>query len=414
MHLTFRKYYSPDGFGNINYSSPGGAPPGFINVAGARNGLSVDPAQFIVLGNVLNETPGPAILLDDREIPFNGHSLTFTDLVPGAGVISRVQFWELAGLPVNIIQNGTGSFEIGNEGIFFTLTPANWGQSYADPLAPGGVITMDRWMMSYRLDDNNQGGIGMPDAVLNFSYNMNPSGGRINTDDGAWRLGFETNFNGDIGGVSDLDFEFHLPEVTLFDGVTIQRTQSFYINKLTGDTLVQYTSEDFSFLTIGGGPQEWAHFETINKVGARLTLYTDFSGTTAGDIYFLNGNNGDISLFQGTGTQFGWTPDFTNHPKDFMFMDGQNNFWLNQSSDLAKPGGQGVTMVGQITSDLTDTDPSAQLQVWSTTKGFSPPNMTTTQRLAIATTALMLLVCDTTLKKLALWTGTAWEIVTSI
>lgn len=56
---------------------------------------------------------------------------------------------------------------------------------------------------------------------------------------------------------------------------------------------------------------------------------------------------------------------------------------------------------------------SALLNVTSTTKGFLPPRMTTTQKNAIATPAAGLVVYDTTLNKLCVYT-TAWETITSI
>ena len=62
----------------------------------------------------------------------------------------------------------------------------------------------------------------------------------------------------------------------------------------------------------------------------------------------------------------------------------------------------------------TNTLASAILQADSTTKGFLPPRMTTAQKNAIATPATGLVVYDTTLNKLALYTGAAWETVTSI
>jgi hypothetical protein len=58
-------------------------------------------------------------------------------------------------------------------------------------------------------------------------------------------------------------------------------------------------------------------------------------------------------------------------------------------------------------------DNSAQLQVDSTTKGFLPPRMTTTEKNAIATPAAGLVVYDTTLNKLCVYT-TAWETITSL
>ena len=56
---------------------------------------------------------------------------------------------------------------------------------------------------------------------------------------------------------------------------------------------------------------------------------------------------------------------------------------------------------------------SAQLEVISTTKGFLPPRMTTAQKNAITTPAAGLVVFDTTLNKLCVYT-TAWQTITSV
>jgi hypothetical protein len=57
---------------------------------------------------------------------------------------------------------------------------------------------------------------------------------------------------------------------------------------------------------------------------------------------------------------------------------------------------------------------SAEMAVTSTTRGFLPPRMTTTQKNAISTPATGLVLYDTTLNKLAVYTGSAWETVTSL
>jgi len=62
----------------------------------------------------------------------------------------------------------------------------------------------------------------------------------------------------------------------------------------------------------------------------------------------------------------------------------------------------------------TTINSSAILQTDSTTKGFLPPRMTTTQKNAIATPASGLVVYDTTLGKLCVRGATAWETITSI
>lgn len=56
---------------------------------------------------------------------------------------------------------------------------------------------------------------------------------------------------------------------------------------------------------------------------------------------------------------------------------------------------------------------SAISQIDSTTKGFLPPRMTTAQKNAIAAPAAGLVVYDTTLNKLCVYT-TAWETITSV
>jgi len=52
--------------------------------------------------------------------------------------------------------------------------------------------------------------------------------------------------------------------------------------------------------------------------------------------------------------------------------------------------------------------PTARLAVNSTTQGFLPPRMTTTQKLAIATPAAGLMVYDTTLNQMSYYNGTIW------
>jgi len=70
----------------------------------------------------------------------------------------------------------------------------------------------------------------------------------------------------------------------------------------------------------------------------------------------------------------------------------------------------GDLMVGFSTNKLA----SARLQVDSTTTGFLPPRMTTTQKNAIASPAAGLVVYDTTLGKLCVRTASSWETITSV
>jgi len=55
----------------------------------------------------------------------------------------------------------------------------------------------------------------------------------------------------------------------------------------------------------------------------------------------------------------------------------------------------------------------AVLELLSTTKGFLPPRMTSTQRDAIVSPPEGLVIYNTTTHKLNVYTGSAWEAVTS-
>lgn len=60
------------------------------------------------------------------------------------------------------------------------------------------------------------------------------------------------------------------------------------------------------------------------------------------------------------------------------------------------------------TTQYCFTEPSAVLEATSTTRGFLPPRMTTTQKNAIASPAAGLMVYDTTLSTMSFYNGAAW------
>jgi hypothetical protein len=68
---------------------------------------------------------------------------------------------------------------------------------------------------------------------------------------------------------------------------------------------------------------------------------------------------------------------------------------------------------GNVAIGTTTDVASAILQASSTTQGFLPPRMTTSQKTAIASPTAGLVVFDTTLNKLCVYT-TTWETITSI
>jgi hypothetical protein len=87
--------------------------------------------------------------------------------------------------------------------------------------------------------------------------------------------------------------------------------------------------------------------------------------------------------------------------------------YLNGSTKSTAAGATGIQSTGvliaaSVSQSSFDPEDSAQLQVDSTTKGFLPPRMTTTQVEAIEATA-GLVIYDTTTNKLQCYDGSSWN-----
>ena len=93
----------------------------------------------------------------------------------------------------------------------------------------------------------------------------------------------------------------------------------------------------------------------------------------------------------------------------FTSTNGPLNLGANNTNNYVT-----ITTSGQLGVNATSPNASAKVQIDSTTQGFLPPRVTTTQKNAIATPAAGLMVFDTTLVKLCVYNGTAWETITSI
>jgi hypothetical protein len=73
-----------------------------------------------------------------------------------------------------------------------------------------------------------------------------------------------------------------------------------------------------------------------------------------------------------------------------------------------------INSSGNLGVGTTSPNASAIIDAQSTTKGVRMPNMTTTQKNAISSPAAGLMVFDTTLAKLCVYSGSAWQTITSV
>jgi hypothetical protein len=95
--------------------------------------------------------------------------------------------------------------------------------------------------------------------------------------------------------------------------------------------------------------------------------------------------------------------DFNN-----QYQANQFHIWLNGAAEQMRLTSTGLGI------GTTSPSASAILDAQSTTKGVRMPNMTTTQKNAISSPAAGLMVFDTTLSKLCVYSGAAWQTITSV
>jgi hypothetical protein len=138
-----------------------------------------------------------------------------------------------------------------------------------------------------------------------------------------------------------------------------------------------------------------------NSAGTQLFKIADDGaitiGTSGSTIFTVNSLYGFINmsggyLGYGFSTSEAWT-----------YRNGSN---VSQF----KIGTTGNAIFNGTLSLGNGSDPvaSAQVEITSTTKGFLPPRMTTTQKNAIASPATGLVVMDITTFKLCVYNGTSW------
>lgn len=243
--------------------------------------------------------------------------------------------------------------------------------------------------------------------LFNEVYTINNSGAQTGTLTGLFLNATETALNGithnlmdlQVGGVSK--FKVGNQGSLTADG-NIQINGGYLtfsslsrIRSTVDSNIVLFNNaiNNFNLLQLGGTTSS---FPAIKRNGAQIdfrladdsgycNLYTGFillAGTPR--LYFIDGTN----FFNHTGSALTY---FNNSVLAFTFSH-----------------------TGALFASSGTIDASARVQIDSTTKGFLPPRMTTTQKNAIATPATGLVVFDTTLAKLAVYTGAAWETVTSV
>jgi hypothetical protein len=148
--------------------------------------------------------------------------------------------------------------------------------------------------------------------------------------------------------------------------------------------------------------------------GTSARVRTLISDTTSGgytQLAIQGPSNGGaaMQIYDGSGVA---VADFGMNTagKDFALINrmtsGIMQFYTHNGTSLATR--LYISATGNILVNSTTENASAILQADSTTKGFLPPRMTTTQKNAIGTPAAGLQVYDSTLNQMSYYNGTTW------
>jgi hypothetical protein len=202
--------------------------------------------------------------------------------------------------------------------------------------------------------------------------------------------------------------------------LSVNGTSFFSGNIALGSTSTIARSNISNRINITGGTTAIAYeyegniLSDVTADARGYSTYIATSGTFSLNIlrhFFANAP----STFSATITnQYGFMADSgligaTNNYGFFGGIAAGTNRW-----NIYMNGTANNYMAGVLTIGTTSPNASAKVQIDTTTQGFLPPRMTTTQKNAIGTPAAGLVIFDTTLAKLCVYSGSAWQTITSV
>jgi hypothetical protein len=203
-----------------------------------------------------------------------------------------------------------------------------------------------------------------------------------------------------VSGTSRVDGNLELFSTGVNQRSIIAYTQ-FGSNNIAIELILQTGANR---ILIQGGVTPLDYINIIsNRTGASDSLVI-FNSTTKGiALPNMTTTQRDAIRNFGNTTLTNGLTIYNNTTTTIDYYNGTN--WQN----IIAPNSNGNVLIG-TTTDVA----SSILTINSTTKGVLFPRMTTTQKNAISSPATGLVVYDTTLNKLSVYTGSAWETVTSL
>lgn len=188
-------------------------------------------------------------------------------------------------------------------------------------------------------------------------------------------------------------------------------TTSLLVDKSDGNTsfLVRDDAQSIFYGGVAMNFYNASQYLNIKGAGTTNATYSVKVTNSAATSLFLIQDDGKVVVQNNTLTVSGYGARINNLQVGVL---GSKTISSTDTDSAVTITGSGVVVTGGGTTGTPNA--SALLQVDSTVRGFLPPRMTTTQKNAIATPAAGLMVFDTTLAKLCVYSGSAWETITSV
>jgi hypothetical protein len=222
-------------------------------------------------------------------------------------------------------------------------------------------------------------------------------------------------------------------------GATTASTGAFTTLSATGVTTVQAGTAALPAITTSGDTNTGIFFPAADTIafseGGAEAMRIDSSGnvgigtSSPVDLLQVNRSSGSgvtsgISLTTaagavGDGSYIKWTGATTGEKIARIdgVMEGTDVGSIRFNTGNGSDGFSERVRIdssGNVGIGTSSPNASAILDAQSTTKGVRMPNMTTTQKNAISSPAAGLMVFDTTLAKLCVYSGSAWQTITSV
>ena len=361
-------------------------------------------------------------------------------------------------LPLSFFTNGSGQFAINTSGAFGIGSVAGATVSYGTSgqlFVSGGSAAQPSWTNTVSAATTFSTSITSP--VHYATTITSPAATNLTIQSaGTTAMTIDTSQNVGIGTTSP-SAKLHVVNATGGTAISAGNANaSLYVNYLDGG--VNYIGGSTTVVRNGAGTTEFMRIDSSGNVGIGIALpavnldiynsgtaairvqgdsttqaqFSRFStdasapfillkkarGTTAspvavatGDImgqviYQAYGGTNNRNLGSINGIVTAYTSD-TNIASALTFT-------TSAAGGVTAVEAMRIDSSGNVGIGTTSPNASAILDAQSTTKGVRFPNMTTTQKNAISSPAAGLVVFDTTLAKLCVYSGSAWQTITSI